>query len=464
MRIFESRATRRNVLVVLILLCVLLLWGTVPAQGASGDVGSASGISLRLDPGARSSSLGSAYAASFNDPFSVHFNPAGLGSQTHTEGSFTRFNMLDDVDDMSLNHLTLVSPLVENRAGLGLSVTSLDFGDFQRTEVNRNRNPIQGLGGFDAGDINVSGSLGFSLTDSLKAGLSATYYRSTIAEFEASTVTGDFGLQYHIVPRSMVVGLAARNVGGGLEFVQEEDPLATVYDLGITSSWKIRDGTDELNLMGDIVYPPNSDFYVATGLEYGFYRTLFLRAGYNGAQDADDGFTLGLGVHDQRFKINYSYQPTGELGTNQRLTLSYIFGAIEAEETADEPEPKPKLRSGRDDGEPSRDGLRELLRQQRNSPYLKPPPDQGWLHAHVLGKEAYRNGNYVKARDYFLKAYRVDPARVENLLWLGAMEWYLGRTDRAVRHMKQALQIDPDNKVARENLSRMKKALEKRDS
>lgn len=451
----ESGWYFRNVLIVLVILSVILLWGSIPAQGASGDVGSSSGLSLRLDPGARSSSLGSAYAASFDDPFSVHFNPAGLGSQKYTEGAFTRFRMLDDVDGLNLNHLTLVTPMVEENAGFGLSVTSLDYGNFQRTEVNQNRNPIQGLGGFDAGDINLSGSLGFSLTDALKGGLTATYFRSSIAEFEASTVTADFGLQYHIVPRSLVVGLAARNVGGGLQFVQEEDPLATVYDLGLTSSWKIRNGRDELNLSWDILYPPSSEYYLATGVEYGFYRTLFLRAGYNGAQDAGEGFTLGLGVHDQRFKINYSYQPSGKLGNNQRLTLSYIFGGVEPERQEEEPEPK--LRIEREQSQAPQNGLRNILRKEWNIPYLKPPADEQWLGDHMQGKEAYRNGNYVKARDSFLKAYRADPARIENLLWLGAMEWYLGRNERAIRHMKQVLEIDPDNKIAQENLKRMKK-------
>lgn len=460
MKAFESSSTRRSILLGLIVLSVLFLWGASPAVGADGDEGSASGISLRIDPGARSSALGSAYVAKFNDPLSVHFNPAGLGSQMQTESLYTHFQVLDEVEGISLNHLSMATPIARNEAGFGVSLTSLDYGDLRRTEVNENLNPIRGLGSFGAGDLSASGSLGVSLTDSLKAGLSATYFRSSIAEFDASTVTGDVGFQYHIVPNSMVVGLAGRNIGGGIKFVQEEDPLPTVYDLGISSALKMRGGADVLSLSGDLVFPSDADLYFAGGVEYGFYRTLFLRAGYNGSQEADDGFTLGLGVHDRRFKINYSFQPAGNLGNNQRLTLSYIFGGVEPEE--EKPEEEPDVRR-RTPPEQRGNGLRELLHSEENYPYLKPTSENEWLAEHQNGKEAYRNGNYVEARNHFLRAYRTKPAEVENLLWLGTMEWYLGRRERAVRHMKQVLKIDPDNDVAQRNLSRMREARESED-
>lgn len=448
-----------------LVLLVLCAWGfnltlAKKAHPASGDEGSAAGIVLRMDPGAQSSAFGSAYAARSNNPMSIHFNPAGLGTQTHTEGMFTHFQLFAGIE---YNHLSLVTPISSNRAGLGFSLTSLDYGDLQRSEV-ANQNPqMSGMGQFGADDITSSASLGLSLTDSLKAGLTASYFRQQIAGYKASTMTGDVGLQYHIVPGNFVLGAAARNVGGEVTFIEEGDPLPMVYDGGIFYSQAVRGGADVLNLGGDMVFPSDADAYLSAGVEYGFYRTLYLRLGYNGSQEADDGFSIGGGIHDQRFKINYSYVPFGELGNHQRLTLTYFFGDLEeesgpsvrqpAEPIGAQPEPRKKA-----EPQKKRDGLMELLRRKANQPGLKPPSGEPWLATFKAGKKAYRNGNYRKARRLFMRTYRSNPGHVKNLLWLGTMEWYLGMDKQAIQRMKQVLLVDPDNRVARKNLKRMKAA------
>jgi tetratricopeptide (TPR) repeat protein len=435
----------------LVWLLVVISFPTI-AVGATGDEGSAAGITLRLDPGARSSALGSAYVAKSNDPLSLHFNPASLGAQIHTESLLTHFQLIDQVDGISFNHLSFVTPLVQNQAGIGISLTSLDYGSLDHTRV-QNRNPVtSGLGQFNAGDISASGAFGLSLTDRLKAGLTGTYFRSSIANYEANTFTGDIGVQYHLVPHGLVLGMAVRNLGGGITFIDQEDPLSTVYDLGVSSSWKVRGGVDALNISADLVAPQDADMYLATGLEYGFYRTLFLRAGYNGSQEADNGFTFGLGVHDRRFKINYSYVPVGELGNNQRITVSYIFGGLSESKTSQEDQPEPVLRK---DMVKKQNGLKQKLQQPENYPYLKPGPGNPWLQAFNAGQRAYRDENYEKAYDYFLQVYRSKPNHIENLLWLGTIEWFLGQDKKARKRMKTVLELDPDNKVARKNLKRM---------
>lgn len=448
-------------------LLVLSLWGFVflappAAHAASGDEGSAAGVVLRLDPGARSSAFGSAYAARSNDPLSIHFNPAGLGSQLNTEGMFSHFQLFAGIE---YNHLSMTTPIVRDRAGLGFSLTSLDYGDLQRTTVDGSQNPVTGQGQFGADDLTSSASLGLSLTDSLKAGVTASYIRQQIAEFDASTVTGDFGLQYHVDQDNLVFGFAARNVGGDIKFVQESDPLPQVYDGGVFYSQPIRGGQDVFNLGGDMVFPSDADAYVSAGAEYGFFRTLFFRVGFNGSQEADDGFTVGGGIHDQRFRINYSYVPLGDLGDHQRLSVTYLFGDLHQREPepsvrrrsekkpSPEPDPKDEPRELK-----TKEDLREYLRNKANQPQLRPPSGSPWLEVFEKGKEAYRNENYRKARQHFLKVFRANPGFLKNLLWLGTMEWYLGRDKQAIRRMEQALIVDPDNKVAKKNLKRMKAA------
>lgn len=460
----ETRCPSLVTLVLLVLGFGLLNPGV--SFAASGDEGSAAGVVLRMDPGARSSAFGSAYAARSNSPLSLHFNPAGLGVQQYSEGMFTHFQLFAGIE---YNHLSFVTPIVQDQAGLGLSLTSLDYGDLQRTQVV-NQNPrTSGLGQFGADDLTSSASLGFSLTDSLKAGITGSYIQQQIAGYEASTMTGDVGLQYHLVDDNLVLGAAARNFGGEIRFLERGDPLPRVYDGGIFYSQPIRGGNDVLNLGGDMVFPSDADSYLSAGVEYGFYRTLFLRLGYNGSQEADDGFTIGGGVHDQRFKINYSYVPLGDLGDHQRLTLTYIFGSLEEDRETEpsvrkpsatkraktEPEPEPRKKPERDDS------LRRLLRNEAYQPRLQSSSGKPWRQAFQAGKKAYHRGRYRKARRYFLRAFRSNPGYVKNLLWLGTMEWYLGMDEQAVQRMKQVLILDPDNRVARNNLERMQSSKSK---
>ncbi|MFB6347536.1 MAG: PorV/PorQ family protein [bacterium] len=455
MIIGRSLRSRLNRLLLFGLVCGLCLLSVGVASAAEGDEGSAAGILLRMDPGASSSGFGSAYTARSGSGLGIHFNPAGLGVQEHTTGTFTHLQLFADID---YNHLSMVTPVFNDRAGIGISLTSLNYGDIQRAEVV-NQNPrTSGLGQFGASDIASSASMGLNLTDSLKLGLTGTYIRQQIAGYSASTGTGDFGLQYHLTPEDFVLGAAARNIGGELKFIQEEDPLPLEYSTGIFYSDPIRGGQDVVNIGGDMVFPTDADAYVAAGLEYGFFRTLFLRAGFNGSQEAGDGFTFGGGVHDHRFTINYSYVSLGDLGDQQRLTLSYNFGTLETG-SEEEPSIRRRMKEPRSDTiqkRRKRDRLEKELKSSANQPELKSPSGESWRSSFTAGKKAYRSGNYREARRHFLAAYRINPGHLETLLWLGTIEWYLGMDEKAKSRMNEVLSIDPDNAVARKNLKRMR--------
>lgn len=444
-----------------ILSCLVLV--SSPVFPASGDEGEDAGVALRLDPSARSSGFGSAFTARANEPESLHFNPASLGSQTYTESMLTHFQL---VADIRYNHASLVTPIVKNESGLGFSLTSLDYGDIPQAKIDNQNPQTAGLGDFNADDFSAAGSFGLSLNESVKAGVTARYFRSSIAEYDASTMTGDLGIQYQIVPDGLILGAAARNVGGDLKFVSEEDDLSTVYDVGMFSSIPIRQGKDRLNVGADIVFPHSAGGYLSAGVEYGFFRTLFLRLGYNGAQDADDGFTIGGGVHDERFKINYSYVPFDELGDHQRLTLSYVFAGLPGEISEDEESPsvrreKPKKKRKKPRTRKSkkqRDGLSDELQRDKNIPFVKPYPTKSWRMDFQRGKLAYKRGNYARARNYFRRAHHRKPETIKTLIWLGTMEWYLGENQSAVERMKRVLELDPENKIARKNLSRIRQS------
>lgn len=50
--------------------------------------------------------------------------------------------------------------------------------------------------------------------------------------------------------------------------------------------------------------------FISTGLEYGFKEMLFVRSGYQYANNAPDRFTVGLGGKYERYALNLSYAKT----------------------------------------------------------------------------------------------------------------------------------------------------------
>jgi hypothetical protein len=291
-------------------------------HAGSGDEGSATATFLKLDPAARSAALGSAYTARPTGVLAGYFNPAGLAGLQNAQGLFTRYSLTQDI---SYNHVGLARPVPITAGNVSLSVTSVDYGSLQRTEITGN-SPITGLGSVSASDKALSVAYGRSFSKRIKGGLTLKYLQSDLASESASTFTGGLGLQYQFreYPR-LRAGFAARNLFGSLTFDETSDPLPSVYDLGFAYHMNLRDGRDYVRFSGGYALPDDADSYLKLGVEYALFGNFFGRLGYNGGSEASDGLRYGLGMRSRRFQVDFAMAPMGELGTHQRLTMSYEF-------------------------------------------------------------------------------------------------------------------------------------------
>ncbi|TPW18356.1 MAG: hypothetical protein FD129_2 [bacterium] len=294
------------------LLLALLLAG--PARAASLNTGAAF---LKLDPGARSAAMCGAYSAAAGSADTLFFNPAGLASLSRREFMAGHAEWLAGT---RFDALAMGLPVAWG--SLGVSALRLTAGTLEARSANR-----QAAGSFEAQDAvyAVSAARRF---EGLAAGASLKFLRSEIGPYSAQAVAVDLGVRRELPGRPISVGAAVRNLGKGLKFFDQEDPLPLMFTLGTTA----RLGS-VLGVSLDLRHEPHDQrTSVAIGTEYAFLGTLALRAGYGAnafargsGQGPLSGLGAGVGFKMKSFGADYSFTPFGDLGDVQRLSLSARF-------------------------------------------------------------------------------------------------------------------------------------------
>ena len=67
-----------------------------------------------------------------------------------------------------------------------------------------------------------------------------------------------------------------------------------------------------------------SSYELNTGLEFGFFRSYFVRFGYSTLVDAGAGVSFGLGAIYKYFSIDYALSSIGDFGYSHKISLSFI--------------------------------------------------------------------------------------------------------------------------------------------
>lgn len=304
-----------------LLTAAALLCGAVAAGASEGVSG---GQFLRITPTAAAASLGEASAVS-DGAEAVFYNPAGL--QAGAAGfsvSHVRWVM-----DTAYSSLAYAGRSGGGAYGIGLnyfSVPAIDKYDRLGTRV---------AGGYDAADMAVTAAYARKITEKLGAGLSAKYVRSSIDSESASAAALDAGLRYAAVPGSLELGLAATNIGTGLKYDGESEPLPAGVKLGGRYAFTYSDDTEgekKVSLFADLNEMRDPGFYASLGLDmtvsYRSGSSFSVRAGYRtGAEAAGGGSSFGLGMGVKGYAIDYAYSAMGDLGKVHRVSLSVPLGS-----------------------------------------------------------------------------------------------------------------------------------------
>jgi hypothetical protein len=298
---------------------------------------------LKIGVGARAIAMGEAYAAQADDVSSLYWNPGGLALMQERQASFMYDQMYEG---LNYSNLALGIPL-ENGA-VGASVSYLGYGNI--SGYDQTGTPTGNQSAHSA-----VGTLGGSwLGNQWSLGANVKGIQEKLADESANGAAFDVGGTV-IYPKPVLGGtmrfaVVERNMGSGMSFLQQKDPLPTEFRAGIAA---VQMMNKKLNVSMDYAMPKADDASVQGGAEFWLVPFIAIRAGYIANKNEGSGIRTGLGLRIRGISFDYAYASGGELGITHRYELSFRFGEprpiLSAEEYQILKEAKAAMRQGRYD-------------------------------------------------------------------------------------------------------------------
>jgi len=151
-------------------------------------------------------------------------------------------------------------------------------------------------------------------------------------QYSAETTLCDFGFLSVGREHGFRWGAVVQNLGSGLKYKQAREPLPLTYRFG--GAWQGPVPSilaQPLTISAEGIVDRENKKGAAAGLEYWGRHYAGCRAGYQWSQNQQARWTAGLGIRlpgplAGGVLIDYAFQMIGELGSMQRLSLSYEFG------------------------------------------------------------------------------------------------------------------------------------------
>jgi hypothetical protein len=278
---------------------------------------------LKIGVGARSSSLGGAFVSVAEDASALYWNPAGI---TQVQGQQLALSYVNYLLDIHSGFLGYVLPR-PNGLRLGAALNYFSYGEFQETTVE---DPTGSqLGTFGALDLAISFTAAYPLRNGLSLGGTAKVIYSKIEDYSSDAYALDVGGLYLLPDGRTRVGLSVQNLGFQRSGYASDhrDGLAPIFRAGACH----RLAGLPLLLSMDLYQPVDHHLNVNLGGELQPAETLFLRLGWTSlgldqkvGTDRDDlaGFSAGVGVKWQKYRLDYAYSSQAELGDVHRATLN----------------------------------------------------------------------------------------------------------------------------------------------
>ena len=337
---------------ILIALAVLVFVGGPAGAVNFSKVGTSGAQFLKIGAGARAVGMGEAFTAVVDDATAMYWNPAGLAQAKNQEVTFTHNQWLGDIKHEFIGYCF---PMGGNGT-LGINLTVLNVGEMPVTTVE-----LSGVSGeyFSCMDWAFAIGYGRNLTDKVAFGATVKVIQQRIWDMKASAFAMDMGVLAKTGYKSLRIAAALLNFGTDVQYtggqlveelnyhdygdgpqqtqsyenITSSSPLPLSYRLGM--GYDFIDGpSHKLTGAFDYVHPNDGSEKQNLGLEYGFNKMMFVRAGMRvdiDARDDNNAYspTVGLGVNYGfgmlKTKIDYAYADYGPLSTVHRIALALAF-------------------------------------------------------------------------------------------------------------------------------------------
>ncbi len=288
-------------------------------------------LKLEVDP--RAEAMGGSQISLSGDGYSPQWNPA-----TMTELDSKTIAISDRVMPAGIlnSYASIVLPF-KNNAALGISVIDLYSGEIEKTTVYQ----PQGTGDYvSSSNVALGVSYAKVLSDYFSIGVGAKYIREQLAEFYANTLAVDLGFLYKTDFKDLRFAVMLKNFGpnstlGGTlpqtTFIPtsaetiDNYPVSGEFKMGI-SFVPYKTELKKLTVIVQLNHPNDDAENISMGLEYNYYKILFLRLGYK-INVKDQNFPaagVGLITHlgKNPLHIDYSVSTSNTLQVVNTLGLS----------------------------------------------------------------------------------------------------------------------------------------------
>jgi hypothetical protein len=293
---------------------------------------------------ARGSAMAEAMTSLQSGSSALFFNPAGMANMEGVVDFTASQNQW--IADITHNTFSLaVSPSRGEYGVLGISVQSVDYGEFYGTRVDKSTD----LGYTDTGKFELSAlamGVGYAkrLTDRFSVGGQVRWVRQNLGESvipiistvpdtsyetvesELTPLAFDFGTQFKTGFKSLVFGMSVRNFSKEIKYVEEGFQLPLVFNLGI--SMNLMDLIENVPLDQSLVLSLDASHHrdhpeqIKVGVDYRLMNVLSLRGGYVSNND-ESGISFGMGVTYFGVTIDYAQTPFGVFDKVQRMTVRF---------------------------------------------------------------------------------------------------------------------------------------------
>ncbi|MEW6619948.1 MAG: PorV/PorQ family protein [bacterium] len=276
--------------------------------------GTTVGQVLEFGVGARACAMGEAFTGLADDFSAFYWNPAGIAQIEDLEFNFMHNDWFQGI---RYELVSTVLPLEEELGAMGLSIIVLKADDIVGRDTNGNF-----TSNFEAKDSVMSLSFGQRWNDKILIGATIKRINLHIENEGGTQFAFDAGGLYKFQNTDLTLGAVVQNIGKKIKFIEKEERLPLNFKLGIL--YKMLE--KRVLLTSDLSKSIDRALKLNLGTEIIINSITKFRFGYNSTNDADNGFTAGIGLKIKDIiELDYAYIPYGELGDSQRISLTTKF-------------------------------------------------------------------------------------------------------------------------------------------